>query len=86
MSFQWTWEAGTLADANGKARRVFGFIALSIGIMVWVGAAPFSAQAGNIAFPQPPVIEPNVEFWVKVFSQYTSRDFIVHDRDDVSRI
>jgi membrane-bound lytic murein transglycosylase D len=86
MSFQRTWEAEMLADVTGTGRRVFGFIALSFGIMLWVGATPPSAQAGNIAFPQPPVIEPNVEFWVKVFSQYTSRDFIVHDRDDVSRV
>jgi hypothetical protein len=45
------------------------------------------AFAGSeLPFPHPPVIEPNVKFWVDVFATYGERDFIVHDRDQVDRV
>jgi membrane-bound lytic murein transglycosylase D len=37
----------------------------------------------EVAFPKPLAIQPNVNFWVKVFTEYSYRDFIVHDRDNV---
>src|SRR5579875_42558 len=37
-------------------------------------------------FPRFPSIEPNVNFWIDVFTRYSTRDFIVHDRDKISRI
>ena len=45
------------------------------------------AFAGSeLPFPRPPVIEPNVKFWVDVFATYGERDFIIHDRDQVDRV
>jgi membrane-bound lytic murein transglycosylase D len=45
---------------------------------------PTASEAGmEVAFPRPAAIEPNVDFWVKVFTQYSYRDFIVHDRDNL---
>jgi membrane-bound lytic murein transglycosylase D len=45
------------------------------------------AFAGSeLAFPHPPVIEPNVKFWVDVFATYGERDFVIHDRDQVDRV
>jgi membrane-bound lytic murein transglycosylase D len=37
-------------------------------------------------FPRPAALEPNINFWVKAFTYWSERDFIIHDRDDVSRI
>jgi membrane-bound lytic murein transglycosylase D len=45
------------------------------------------AQRGSsLQFPRPASIEPNIKFWVDVFSSYSERDFIVHDKDDVTKI
>ncbi|HVB83015.1 MAG TPA: lytic transglycosylase domain-containing protein [Candidatus Binataceae bacterium] len=37
-------------------------------------------------FPRPAALEPSVDFWIKAFTDWSERDFVVHDRDDVSRI
>jgi peptidoglycan lytic transglycosylase D len=37
-------------------------------------------------FPRPAALEPNINFWVKAFTYWTERDFVVHDRDNVSLI
>lgn len=48
-------------------------------------AAPLIARAETkMPFPRPASIEPNVEFWVDVFTKYSERDFVVLDRDNVS--
>lgn len=50
-------------------------------------ARQLCAFAGSeLPFPRPPVIEPNVKFWVDVFATYGERDFIIHDRDQVDRV
>ncbi len=43
-------------------------------------------QQPAAVFPRPASIEPNIKFWVDVFSSYSIRDFIVHDKDDLTRI
>jgi membrane-bound lytic murein transglycosylase D len=40
----------------------------------------------QVTFPCPPAIQPSVDFWVNVFAVYSYRDFVVHDRDNVSRV
>jgi peptidoglycan lytic transglycosylase D len=42
--------------------------------------------AARAPFPCPGYLQPRVGFWVEVFSRYSSRDFIVHDRDKVWRV
>ena len=37
-------------------------------------------------FPRPAALEPNINFWVEAFTYWTERDFVVHDRDNVSLI
>jgi membrane-bound lytic murein transglycosylase D len=49
-----------------------------------VAVARVSAQASP--FPRPAAIEPNIDFWIKAFTYWSERDFIVHDRDNVSLI
>lgn len=43
-------------------------------------------SARTSPFPRPAGLEPNIDFWVKAFSYWGDRDFVVHDRDDVSRV
>jgi membrane-bound lytic murein transglycosylase D len=40
----------------------------------------------ELPFPRPASLEPNVSFWVKVFTEYSSRDFVIHDRDQIWRV
>jgi len=47
---------------------------------------PGALAGSELPFPRPPVIEPNVKFWVDAFTTYGERDFIVHDRDQVDRV
>src|SRR5512146_2450080 len=51
------------------------------------GAAALSqASAKTSPFPRPAGLEPSIDFWIKAFTYWSERDFVVHDRDDVSRI
>src|SRR5260370_16766437 len=49
---------------------------------VAVAVARVSTQASP--FPRPAAIEPNIDFWIKAFTYWSERDFVVHDRDNVS--
>src|SRR5579863_5517806 len=57
-------------------------------IAILIALAPASkASAGTeFAFPRPASLEPNVKFWVNVFTYYSDRDFILHDRDKVWKV
>ncbi|MGH7915303.1 MAG: lytic transglycosylase domain-containing protein [Candidatus Binataceae bacterium] len=37
-------------------------------------------------FPRPAALEPSIDFWVKAFTYWGERDFVIHDRDHVSLI
>jgi hypothetical protein len=39
----------------------------------------------QIPFPAPKTIQPNIDFWVQVFTAYSYRDFVILDRDNVWR-
>ncbi len=57
-------------------------MALSIVLLVSSGA-----RAGTqLPFSRPVALEPNISFWVKVFTEYSERDFVVHDRDQIWRV
>lgn len=44
------------------------------------------ARAETAAFARPPTLEPQISFWVDVFTTYSDRDFIIVDRDDPYKI
>jgi peptidoglycan lytic transglycosylase D len=58
-------------------------LSLLSAIILLICAAPNSNAASDVVFPRPAALEPNVQFWVDVFTCYSIRDFIIHDRDDV---
>ena len=68
---------------SGSARVVLGLAAAVAAALVNIATAHAETQ---VAFPRPAVIEPNVQFWVDVFTGYSRRDFILIDRRDVSRM
>ncbi|HYB90479.1 MAG TPA: transglycosylase SLT domain-containing protein [Candidatus Binataceae bacterium] len=52
-----------------------------------VAAGPSALRAETkVPFPRPAPLEPNVQFWVNVFTAYSIRDFVILDRDKVWRI
>lgn len=57
-----------------------------VGSLCLLVATMASEVLAVLPFPRPSPIEPNVKFWVDVFTTYGERDFIVHDRDQVWRI
>jgi membrane-bound lytic murein transglycosylase D len=59
------------------------FITITL-ILITVRGSSVAWSGGD--FPRPIAIEPNVEFWVNVFTAYTERDFIIHDKDQVWRV
>jgi membrane-bound lytic murein transglycosylase D len=61
--------------------------ALSLVLSAAVLIAPMrSLVLAAFPFPRPASIEPNIKFWIDVFSTYSERDFILHDRDKVWRV
>ena len=77
-----------------KAIRVASTVAIAT-LLAGLPRAP--AQAANEVavaqinaktspFPRPAALEPNIDFWVKAFTYWSERDFVIHDRDNVSRI
>src|SRR4029077_20097177 len=44
------------------------------------------ATADASPFPRPAALEPNINFWVKAFTYWSERDFVIHDRDNVSLV
>jgi hypothetical protein len=51
-----------------------------------LGLAAAASDQGSGEFPRPISLEPNIHFWVDVFTAYSERDFVIHDRDHVWKI
>ncbi|MCL2340508.1 MAG: lytic transglycosylase domain-containing protein, partial [Proteobacteria bacterium] len=49
-------------------------------------SSAFSPVRAAEKFPLYPCIRPNVQFWEHVYSRYSTRQGILHDTDDLSRI
>ena len=75
-----------VGSGNSPRRRLLVTIALLGLVSLFVSAATGALAGSELPFPRPAMIEPNIRFWVDVFSAYGERDFIIHDRDQVWRI
>jgi membrane-bound lytic murein transglycosylase D len=88
MTQKATWLCGPEAAAlNSLGSRLVARSFVSfLGAVALLVAAAASFASAEVLFPRPPSIEPNVKFWVDVFSAYGEQDFIIHDRDQIWRI
>src|SRR5580704_2136192 len=71
-----------LNHAKSGRLKASRFLILVTLILVCLG---LRAEASEL-FPRPASLEPNVKFWVDVFTAYSYRDFIIHDRDKVWKV
>jgi len=55
-------------------------------LVLTLGLARRASAGAQFAFPRPASMEPNVQFWVDVFTAYSVRDFVLTDRDNVWRV
>ncbi len=74
-----------VAKVSGN-RIARGIAPLAIAIAFVFAAAPNASSETKLPFPRPAAIQPNVDFWVDVFTKYSEHDFVVVDRDNVQRI
>jgi membrane-bound lytic murein transglycosylase D len=44
------------------------------------------AASQSDAFPIPACIQSNVKFWIDVFTRYSARDFVLHDKEQIARV
>jgi membrane-bound lytic murein transglycosylase D len=51
-----------------------------------VAVASVGTRVQTSPFPRPAAIERNIDFWIKAFTYWSERDFVIHDRDNVSLI
>jgi membrane-bound lytic murein transglycosylase D len=82
-------DSGDMASLRGRSDmslslRIAGALALAA---ILICSHPISGAAETqFHFPEPIAIQPNVQFWVNVFTEYSVRDFVIVDRDNVSQI
>jgi membrane-bound lytic murein transglycosylase D len=74
---------GTKLSANRIAR---GIAAFALAIAFAFGVTPNASSETTLPFPRPAAIQPNVDFWVNVFTKYSNHDFVIMDRDNMQRI
>ncbi len=48
--------------------------------------APLEAASTNGEFPVYPIIASNVAFWERIYTHYSTREAVVHDRHDLTKI
>ena len=81
-----SWGNGRLPSPRRAQFRIPNAAVLLTLMMVGMGWLCASADASDIRFPRPASLEPNIRFWVDVFTGYSYRDFVVHDRDKIWKI
>jgi peptidoglycan lytic transglycosylase D len=55
-------------------------------VLAGLGSSAVARADAQVPFPRPASIESNVDFWVDVFTAYSIRDFVIHDRDQIWRV
>jgi hypothetical protein len=51
-----------------------------------LSSAGVESDQNSEEFPRPISLEPNIHFWVDVFTAYGERDFLIHDRDHLWKV
>ncbi len=76
-----------IGDRIGLLRRrwVWGSVLL-VAVFGQLSLITARAASQGAAFPTPACIQPNVKFWTDIFTRYSSRDFIIHDKGQLTRV
>lgn len=66
----------------------FGIVVrgLALGFLLVIFSRSAARAESQFNFPRPPALEPQISFWVDVFTAYSYRDFVIMDRDDPYKI
>jgi membrane-bound lytic murein transglycosylase D len=80
--------------AKAKRQMVKPLAVLLIGVLCFVAAGPspvFAAftettHSSDAEFPLYPIIKPNVDFWVNIFTKYSKAHGVIHDINNLSII
>ena len=79
--------SGPLFGTKVSAKRIVRAVAATaLAIALGFAVPPNASSETKLPFPRPTSIEPNVNFWVDVFTKYSDHDFVIVDRDNVQRI
>ena len=82
----WLVERGVTEILVGKHRRMRAcfriLIVTGCVCLMAVALSQRPACAETDLFSRPPSLEPQIKFWVDVFTAYSYRDFVIVDRDD----
>jgi membrane-bound lytic murein transglycosylase D len=73
-----------LRAIRGQFRTVV--ISVAAGLFALALGQGSARAAAKTSFPRPDGLEPQVNFWVNVFTAYSYRDFVITDRDDAYKI
>jgi len=80
---------GRLENLRGMNRWMRSLVRIAIATgcaCLLLGSSHGNARAETEAFARPASIEPQIDFWVDVFTAYSYRDFVLMDRDDPYKI
>ncbi len=73
-----------MSERPHRSARALALVAATLALAL---AMPGRARADvRVPFPRPAALEPSIQFWVDVFTAYSTRDFIVVDRDKIWRV
>jgi peptidoglycan lytic transglycosylase D len=66
-------------------RLFLAMLLISTALILWVKpTSPAVAdEVANPRFPKPPALQPNVDFWKQIYSEYGVSDFVLHDRENL---
>jgi len=86
----------TSATATVYKRLIHAALSAAVALMLcglfaatgWAGSEVtiLKSSVDHSPFPRPAALEPNINFWVRAFTYWSERDFVIHDRDNVSLI
>lgn len=77
------WQYDTKVIGNGKLVKRGLWLPWVAMFCIFLATHALNAEE---LFPVPKSLETNVDFWTKIFAQYSSNHVVIHDRDDLSVI
>jgi hypothetical protein len=66
---------------GGRPARAAILIVIALSFSCLSALAADSLGPKSLPFPKPSLLEPNVEFWKQIYTEYGVGDFVLHDRD-----